>query len=465
MKINAILASFTKADWHWFQKFLQSPIYNKHVFVLRLFNVFRAKPALIENQQSSDFLYKKVYPNEPINPAKIHHATSYLLQNLEDYLAWDAWWQDEPERQRYLLQACRQRGIERLFVETLQKSARTIDQNPIRNAAHYRFCYTLALEQYQRSAQVGGRSTPEQLQSLLDWHDVSFVAEKLKYACGIYSHRRLMQTELDMGLLPSILAYVRERPGLLDHPAVAVYYYGYLALSEPQEDAHFFALKSLLGAAKTQFPLTELRDVYMLAVNFCIHRINLRQESYLREVFFLYKNGLEAKVFFENGQMSRYTYTNIALTAFRLQEFEWAHRFLHDYRDWLPEAQRQGTFAFNLARYHCEQGEYDLAMPMLLTMDFDDVLHNLIAKAMLAKMYWETREQDALDSLLASLAAYLRRKRQVTEQQRIAYQNFVRFMRRLQGLPPKDSPARMALREEINQTALLAEKDWLLRML
>jgi hypothetical protein len=98
-------------------------------------------------------------------------------------------------------------------------------------------------------------------------------------------------------------------------------------------------------------------------------------------------------------------------------------------------------------------------------MDFDDVLHNLIAKAMLAKMYWETQEIDALESLLASFAAYLRRKRQVSDQQRAAYQNFVRFMRRLQALPPGKKAARTMLRAEIVDTALVAEKDWLLRMM
>jgi hypothetical protein len=178
----------------------------------------------------------------------------------------------------------------------------------------------------------------------------------------------------------------------------------------------------------------------------------------------LYKNGLDSSVFLENGQISRFTYTNIALAALRLREFEWAYRFLQDYRERLPESQRQGAFAFNLARYHCERGDYTQAMPLLLEMDFDDVLHNLTAKAMLAKMYWETGAHEALGSLLASLAAYLRRKRQVSEQQRAAYQNFVRFVRRLQATPLRDKSARAALRADIGDTALVAEKEWLLRM-
>jgi hypothetical protein len=465
MKILPILASLSKKDWHWLQKFANSPIYNQHPAVLRLLEIFRKKPEFSENSYSSENLHKKLFPKTPFEPAKTHHAANYLLRTTEDYLAWDEWWRDEPERQRYLLQACRQRGLNRHFNETLEKLNRSTEQQPLRNADHYRFRYTLALEAYQFTMQSGGRSNADQLQPLSDWHDVSFIAEKLKNACGIYIHKRWLHTDLDLGLLPMVLDFVRARPALLEHLAVAVYFHGYLALSEPNVDAHFFALKDLLETAAAKFPLAELRDVYMLAVNFCIHRINLRQEQFLREIFELYKNGLESNVFIENGQISRFTYTNIALAAFRLQEFAWAHSFLLTYREKLPETQRQGAFAFNLARYHCERGEYAQAMPLLLEMDFDEVGLNVTAKAMLAKMYWETGEMDALESLLASFGAYLRRKREISDQQRTAYQNFIRFMRRLQTMPPGKKALHVALKEEIVGTALVAEKDWLLRMM
>jgi hypothetical protein len=464
MKIRALFGSFDKNDWHWLQKFVNSPIYNQHTAVVRLFEVFRKKLSVAKKPDLSENFHEVLFPGTPFDAAKIHHASNYLLRATEEYLAWDEWWQDVPTRQRYLLQACRRRGLDRHFEETLEKLARGTERQTLRHAEHYRLRYRLALESYQHAMQSGQRSTAEQLQPLSDWHDVAFVAEKLKNACGLVSRQRVLRTELDMGLLPAVLDFVRARPALLEYPAVAVYFHGYLALSEPQEDAHFFALKKLLEPATAQFPLAELRDVYLLAVNFCIHRINLRQGNYLREVFDLYKNGLDSSVFLENGQISRFTYTNIALAALRLREFEWAYRFLQDYRERLPESQRQGAFAFNLARYHCERGDYTQAMPLLLEMDFDDVLHNLTAKAMLAKMYWETGAHEALGSLLASLAAYLRRKRQVSEQQRAAYQNFVRFVRRLQATPLRDKSARAALRADIGDTALVAEKEWLLRM-
>ena len=464
MKILSLLESATKKDWHWLNKFINSPIYNQNSAVNQLFDVLRKHHSDTKKIKSSEFLNEVLFENTPIDNAKVHHTSNYLLRNVEDYFAWEEWQQDEETKQRFLLQSCRKRGLDRYFREKLEKVRKSADRQPLRHADHHRFQYHLALEDYQHSMQIG-RSTVAQLQPLSDWHDLAFISEKLKNACGLISRQRVLRTELDMGMLPLVLDYVRARPLLLEHPAVAVYFYGYLALSEPKEDAHFFALKTQLIQAANRFPVQELRDVYLLAINFCIHRINLREEPYLREVFELYKNGLESGVFLDNGQISRFTYTNIALAGLRLKEYSWVYDFLIQYREMLSEQQRQGAFAFNLARYYCERGDYDQAMPLLLEMDFDDVLHNLTAKAMLAKMYFETDASVALNSLLASLGTYLRRKRQVSEQQRTAYQNFIRLVRRVEATPKHEKAAIIALRAEINETALVAEKDWLLRML
>lgn len=462
MKVIELLSSFSRDDWHWLKKLVNSPVYNQNEGVSRIFEIFRKQQDLTKKSYSSEKIHELLHPELPYNAAKIHHTTNYFLGAVEDFLAWDEWWKDDSEQQRYLLQAFRKRGLNRFFHEKIEKMRANMEKQPLRHAEHYRFRYRLALEDYHFSMQ-NGRSAAEQLQPLADWHDIAFISEKLKNACGLVSRQRVLRMELDLGMLPYVLDFVRARPQMLQHAAIAVYYHGYLALSNPDRDEHFFALKAQLSASADQFPVEELRDIYLLAINFCIHRINLREDAYLREVFELYKNGLNFGVFYDNGQVSRFTYTNIALAGLRLQEFSWVYEFLHRYKEKLPETQRQGTFAFNIARYYCERGDYGQAMPLLLEMDFDDVLHNLTAKAMLVKMYFETETTAALDSLLASLGAYLRRKRQVSEQQRTAYQNFIRFVRRLGSLPRRDKAGRGALLAEINETSLVAEKDWLLR--
>ncbi len=462
MKITEVLSSFHKKDWHWFEKFLSSPLHNQHSGVLRLFRYFRQNKGKKELEVNSENLSAYLFPESLPDPAKVHHLSNYLLRASESYIAWDEWQSNESEVLLCLLSACRQRGLDRHFHATYNRLNLHHEKQPERDAQHYRFKYRLALEDYQHSTQ-SGRSEAERLQSLSDWHDVAFIAEKLKNACMLQSRRKVLQVEFDTGMLAGVLDFVRQRPNLLDIPAIAVYYHGYLALSKPLEETHFFALKALLKAANRQFPQHELRDIYLIAVNFCINRINLRQNEWLHEVLDLYQTGLAADAFLEHGQLSRFTYTNIALVALRGHEFEWVSHFLEKYREKLPESQREGAYAFNLARYYCETGHYDKAMPLLQKMDFDDVLHNLVAKTMLLRMYYETGAHNALDSLLDSLQTYLRRKRQIGEQQQTAYLNTIRFVRKLVMLPPGKVSARHQLQQEILATELLAEKDWLVQ--
>lgn len=459
MKALQLLRTFSKKDWHWFEKFLKSPAFNQNNRLLAWFLAIKKQKDKIDTK--SDFFFDKSIPDAALERSKEHHQSNYFLKTTEQYLAWDEWQSDETAQLLFLLSACRKRGADRHFKTVHQRLEQQLEQQPLRNPQYLRWRYSALHEEYQQGMEAG-RTDAVQLQALSDWQDAAFAAEKLRNGCMLLSRRKILKTEFDTGLLVSVLAFVEARPALLEYPAIAAYYHGYLALSRPEEEGHFFALKALLGRVERHFPVHELRDIYLLCVNFCINRINLRQNNYLRELLNLYQAGLEAGVFLENGQISRFTYTNIALLALRMKEFDWVLRFIEHHRPLLPEAQREATYGFNLARYYCETGDYNRAMPLLQTIDFDDVLHQLMAKTMLLRMYYETGELSALSSLLSSFSTFLRRKGQVAEQQKTAYLNTIRFVRKLTALRPGDRRLRTALRNEIRETPLVAEKDWLL---
>jgi hypothetical protein len=462
MKLERIFQSFSKKDWHWAEKWFESPIFNSHEKVLAYFRYLKnGNKRTIFSKNLQPFMF----PEAPENTAKMHHLNNYLLKGSEAYLAWENWQQEPFGQELALLFACRRRGLTAHFHEVKKRLWQQLQGSLRRDSHWYRTQYRLALEEYHQT--LPGRSAGAgHLQPLSEWHDLAFIAEKLRNACIFASMQRVASSEsADNDLLPLILEYVRTRPQWLEKTAIGAYYYGYMALKEPREAGHFYALKNFLPRAAAEFSWSELRDLYLLAINFCIHRINLREEAYLREVFELYQNGLQSGVFIEQDHISRFTYTNIAMAGLRLREFGWTYQFLLDYRDRLPENGRQGTYAFNLARYFCEKGDYERAMPLLQEMAFDDVLHNLAARAMLLRMYFETSAGIALESLMTSWSVYLRRKRQIPPQQREAYQHLIQFTRKLWGLPRRDRRLRRLLAEEIAATVPVAEKDWLLRQL
>ena len=94
-------------------------------------------------------------------------------------------------------------------------------------------------------------------------------------------------------------------------------------------------------------------------------------------------------------------------------------------------------------------------------MEYDDVLQNLSAKTLQAKIYFDMHAWQALDSLLDSVSIYIRRKK-VLGYHKENFSNTLRFMQRLMALPPGDRESKIQLKTDIENCKVLGEKAWFL---
>jgi hypothetical protein len=305
------------------------------------------------------------------------------------------------------------------------------------------------------------RAEHAQLQSLNDQLDTAYLARKLWQSCFLLSHETRGGAPFDYGLLDAVLPLAESHPAFKE-PAVVIYYYCYLALTRPDEPGYYARFKQELLRAGPQFPESELRDLYILAINFCIRQYNAGNKDFLREQFDLYREGLEQGFFLTDGELSRYTYQNAATLGLVLHELDWVEHFIHGYRDKLPPALAEGLFSFNLARLEYARMRYGRALQLLQKAEYKDVLVALAAKALQMKIYFEQDDYDLLESHLQAMKTFLQRKKELGYH-RENYLNTIRFVRRLLELSPLDKAGRAALLQEIEQTKALAEQEWLMR--
>ena len=101
-------------------------------------------------------------------------------------------------------------------------------------------------------------------------------------------------------------------------------------------------------------------------------------------------------------------------------------------------------------------------MPLLLQVELKDVLHNLDARRMLLRGYFELEEYDALDSLLDSFSRYIHRQKEIGGYHRINYLNLIHFVKRLIKLKDTNQASLNNLRHEIEGAKNVAEQEWLL---
>lgn len=455
-----ILQNLPPASLRAFDKFMASPYLVTHEGTAQLYAHLRERLS-----ESPDFEFDKKEIARALGetPRRVYHLTSYLLEALEQFLALESWKIQAHESHVLTVEALRRLRLENLSAAMLRYARKRLETEPHRGARYHRADYRLQLEAYHLSQQQG-RAKTFNLQELSDALDVSFVTEKLRTGCMLLSHEAVSKRQYQHGLLHQVLDFLKDHP-YLEIPSVAAYYHGYFTLAGGADsDRHFQQMKNILKAAGSSFSVAEVHDLYLMAINFCIRRINQAQGTYFRDVFELYQSGLGHGALLEDGFLSRWTYTNIALTALHLREFDWALQFLQEYAPLLPDNHREGTLNFNMARYFYDTGNYEKAMQHLLRMEYDDVLQNLVAKTLLCKIYYELEEFGALENQLDSIEIYLRRQK-VLGYHKENYQAIVRMFRKLLALNPASAQARQAIRRQIENSPVLTEREWFLKQL
>jgi hypothetical protein len=465
-RLLELLRTFQPAELTALGKWLRSPFVNQRDDVVRLFGYLTGKL----NAPNDAAFDKKtvaaaVFPGEPFDEKRLAYAMSFLHRAVQSFLVYGELTNGgEAAFHVHLAKALRKRGLERHFETALKRAEQALDVQPHRSIEYHYLSHLLHLERYES----GARMSRTAARSFQDWSDATtlfFIANKLRQSCTALTHKAVSETNFRLDMLDETLQQV-ERQGLQQMPAIGMYYFGYKALTETDSKPWFGLLREMMRLHFQRFPKEELRDIYLLAVNYCIRQINAPQQPdeqafFLRQVFDLYREGLENEAFLENGALSRFTYNNIANAGLGLKAFDWVEEFLTKYKDLLEPRHRESAYLFNLASLHFRKPDYGRALELLTQAEFDDVLHNLDARRMLLRIYFDLGELTALDSLLDSFTIFLRRHKDVGYL-RQHYLNLIRFTKKLLQTPAQNRTAREKLRSEIIDCKALAEREWLL---
>ncbi|HND87282.1 MAG TPA: hypothetical protein PK971_03075 [Saprospiraceae bacterium] len=403
-----------------------------------------------------------VFPTQPYDDAYMRQVMYFLLKAIEEYLLFVDYTSDRVQYQIGLTRIYRRRKLEKAYAQAHRLGTQNLESQNLRNDYYLLNKFFFEQEEYEHKMSIT-QNAPVNLQETADALEKWFLEERLRISKDMLAHHNIFQKiEYDHGLLDQALAYVSEKK-MLDEPALAVYYYTYMALTNPTEESYFDRLEHFIHHEMGRFNPPEVRTLYLAALNYCVPKINQGRLDFARRAFEIYRKGLENKFLLEDGTVSRFTFGNAVAAALKIREFGWAEKFIHDFQEYLEEKQRNSTVNFNLSRVYFERGDYDKAQELLTQFEYDYFYLNIIAKTMLLKIYYEQDEFDALESLLESMRIYLQRKEALDPNRKAAYKNMISLMKKLVNLNPYAKAPKEKLRELILSTQPLMERDWLLK--
>ena len=461
-RFGSLFLQLSPVEKRSFSHFIASPFFNQQDILEQLWEYLSSFYEQHEVLPEKVYLFGKLYQNKAYNDQQMRLLISRLYQKLLAYLAYEEAVSSAAQMKLYEAQALRKKQLDKHFQRSLAQAQSKLEEEGYRNAEYWQFNFQLQLEG-SRNVSKTQYSGQEALQSLSNTLDLSYFTAKLRHICLLLTHQKVYQSEFDIGMLDEILNYISSKE-LLQEPAIACYYYYYHTLIEPENGEHFQHFKRSLFEHSQQFPQEEIRDLFLLAINYCVKKGNSGSQAFIHEMLDLYKAGLATDVFLDQGELSHFTFHNIATAGLKTKEYKWVGTFIEGYKNRLPKQHRESSYSFNQARLAYAQGQYETALPLLQKANYRDLLLNLAAKTLLLKIYYELDEFDLLNAHLDAMKNFIRRKA-VIGYHRTNYLSIVRFTKKLVNSNLYDRERRKSLREQIQAAEVLTEKEWLLEQL
>ncbi len=464
-KLVKMLGQLSKVELNHFRDFVYSPFYNKNPRVTELFRLLAAAyPRFRAEAVDRHVLHEKIFGNRPYNEQSLRYLMSDLTSLMEDFLAWEALKRQPVLKEHLLLGALAGYKLEDQSSRHLKAEDKWLVNYPYEDDRYYYYQFLHQLDLFNFTPQKRDITLEKNLQSVHRYLDIFYIINKLRYSAELINLTNLLAGESKPLLLNEILDYLAQNPQD-DIPAISLYHKIILTLLEDQEESHYRDLIECLERYEQNLPPELLNEMYVYARNYCTKKINQGNRQYLQEIFSLYRKLLVTGLILEDGYLSQWDYKNIVAVGLRLKDYEWVGRFIREYREKLPPADRDNAYTYNLALYHYYRGEYGQTLELLRNVEFTDVYYHLDSKSLLLKTYYELQETEPLQSLIDAFYIYLKRNRLISKYQLKSYTNFLNLARRLVRLRFRHRGDPTALEAEVRASRHVPNSTWLLSRL
>lgn len=461
-KLYQSLETLNVYELNRFGKFLNSPYFNRNQRMLVLFEQLATSLRQPDTPVTTkEEAWNSVMEEAEYDDRKFRKLCSDLLKLFEHFLAQERYESNPIHKANYLLEAIATKKIDKLYNSSMKTAKRLSQLQLERDASYYFFQYEFERNFYNIGEYEINRAEVSNIENIAENLDKFYLGEKLRYYCTVLSRQSIREHQYQMLFIDEIINHV-ETHAYEDVPPIQVYHQILKMYRDPDDRAHYDQLREIIRQDILKFPELEAKEIIDSALNYSIKQINKGKREFLREIFELYREALNKELLYVNQELSPWSFKNIVITGLRLKEFDWVEDFIHTYSEKLNDKYRANAMSFNLAQLYFYKQEYNKVIQLLQQVEYDDISYSLNSKTFLIGSYYELDEIDALDSMLDSFAAYLRRNKALTQSRKQLYKNMIYYVRQLTKVGLRDKKSLQDLKKAVEEEKALASKGWLL---
>ena len=461
-KVYTILHHFDKNDFKQFNKYINSPYFNKSKLLIQYYELLEKQ---IHSANPDEFpkekFWKKLFSPLKYNDVRFRKLSSDLLRIIEGFLAQQVYDENNLQKDAYLIESVGRKGIEKYYSSAMRIAENNTQKHQFEDAEFYLSQYRIQKKYHEINQHEYKHSERQNLEEIDNLLTKFYLSEKLRYYCAFLSQKQRGTHKYNLNLPREVITLIQQG-GNIKEPALSIYYQIYLTYIEEHNVEHYFKLKSLLKKYGDKFQSIEAKTLYDSAINYCVKKGNQGQPKFVQELFDIYEDFLNKGAIYIEDELDPAHFKNIITVALRLGKYDWTEDFIQTKKNKLPEQSRDNAVTFNLARLYYYKKDYDKVISLLREVEYENMVYNLSSKALLLATYYEIDEIDPMYSLLESFRTYLNRRKDIAEDWKKAYLNLIRFTKKLSKIIPGEDKAIQKLKHEMtNASGGIANVEWL----
>lgn len=470
-KLIQLFDSFTDKEFKDFQKFLQQQV-EKDNNIFLLFEIIKDNQNKINSAQlEKTNVFKKLFGNIKYQDVKVRELMSALGKQAEQFLILEEQQDRDFYNQFALLKQFRKRDLSKQFTQQVKTLENIIEKDIYINSENHKREFLLADEKNNFFEKQQIRAHDEAISLKNENFDKYYYSTKLKNLCELINRQNILNADYKTTLAEDIIRIVKQNKNvLLDVPAIHCYYEIYHLLKTENNETQFNNTFNVLNKFQKCFTDAELKSMYAYLLNYCIQHVNKGVLGFTAKLFELQKLLLQSKVLLENNQLSHISYRNIVSIAIKLKEYEWAEKFIENYKDLISENHKENAYNLSKSNIFYAQNNFEATVSLLNDVDFTDVYYACTSKFTLLKAYYALKEMETLEYFVSSFQLYLKRNKEISLNFKKSSENFLKHFKKLllivKQLDFKENDKIdkkiKSLKSNISAEKIMANKAWLL---
>lgn len=382
--IIELLRTFSKNELKRFDLFIGSEYFNRRSAVTKLWNELKPfAPDFRSTSLTRENIYTKVFPGNKFNYGTLKNLIYELTLLSKKFIEIEYYSSKKIQGNFNLLEAIMNRRLFGFFEKTFNETKEYIEEN-FHESDYYRNKFHLhSLKQNYFIQQDKYYDTSASSES--GNHNIT-----MGYFIDVFHNnynQLLIQTELSAGqensFMKKVLDFYDTAPVNFDF-RVRIFYLAVMLIYEGS-GKHFYEMKQLVEKNITRLSHGERYNFLVALSGYCYIKYEEGSEEFLKYEFEICRYMIDNGIFnFENSQnIDGPFYRNVALSAVKNNEYEWALGFINKYRYSLDLKIREHYFLHALIEYNIKIKNFEQALKYL-----SKIKHSLIIDKIQIKK-WE----------------------------------------------------------------------------